>query len=69
MIQNIVMFTCAPIGLFCIGYTRVSFSRRMLQNPNMENTYTEKEKKIRLIGIIFVVIALAFAAIPAKYAF
>lgn len=69
MIQNLVMFPCALIGLFCIGYTRVSFSRRLMQNPNMERAYTQKEKTVRQIGIVLVAIALIFAAIPAKYAF
>lgn len=68
MIRDIIMYICAPIGLFCIGYVRVSYSSRYKKNPTITG-YDEKEKKIRTIGIVFLVIALALAAIPAKYVY
>ena len=66
-IRDIVMYIGALIGIFLIGYIRVTFSERQKKSPNVSLTYTEKELKLRKIAIIILVITLLLAAIPKSF--
>ena len=66
MIRDIVMCIGALIGMFLIGYVRVSFSTRQ-QKTKTPLDYNEKERKLRKIAIIILVITMALALIPTRY--
>ena len=66
MIRDIVMCIGALIGMFLIGYVRVSFSTRQ-QKTKIPLDYNEKERKLRKIAIIILVITMALALIPTRY--
>lgn len=54
------------VGIFMIGYVRVSFSNRQKKSPNVALNYSEKELKLRKIAIIILVITVALALIPTR---
>ncbi len=58
------MYIGALVGVFLIGYIRVTFSERQKKSPNVPLYYNEKELKLRKLGIIILVITMALAAIP-----
>ena len=64
LIRDILMYIGALVGVFLIGYIRVTFSERQKKSPNVSLTYNEKELKLRKLGIIILVITMALAAIP-----
>ena len=66
MIRDIVMCIGALIGMFLIGYVRVSFSTRQ-QKTKIPLDYNEKERKLRKIAIIILAITMALALIPTRY--
>ena len=66
-IRDIVMYIGALIGIFLIGYIRVTFSERQKKSPNVSLTYNEKELKLRKIAVIILVITLLLAAIPKSF--
>ena len=66
MIRDIVMCIGALVGMFLIGYVRVSFSTRQ-QKTKTPLDYNEKERKLRKIAIIILVITMALALIPTRY--
>ncbi|MBO7676945.1 MAG: hypothetical protein J6S49_05485 [Erysipelotrichaceae bacterium] len=63
-IRDTLMYIGALIGIFLIGYIRVSFSERQKKSPNVSLTYNEKELRLRKIGIAILVVTLLLAAIP-----
>ena len=63
-IRDILMYAGALIGVFLIGYVRVSYSERHKKSPTTATAYNEKELKLRKLGIIILVITLLLAAIP-----
>lgn len=66
MIRDILMYAGALVGIFMIGYIRVSFSSRQ-QKTSVPLQYNEKELKIRKIAIIILAITLILVAIPIRY--
>ncbi len=66
-IRDIIMYIGALIGVFLIGYIRVSFSERQKKSPNVALTYNEKELRLRKIAIAILVITLLLAAIPQSF--
>jgi len=66
MIRDILMYAGALVGIFMIGYIRVSFSSRQ-QKTSVPLQYNEKELKIRKIAIIILAITLILVAIPTRY--
>ena len=64
LIRDILMYIGALVGVFLIGYIRVTFSERQKKSPNVPLYYNEKELKLRKLGIIILVITMALAAIP-----
>ena len=64
LIRDIVMYIGALTGLFLIGYVRVLFSTRQKQTPNVQLDYNEKEKKLRKLAIIILIVSVALALIP-----
>ncbi len=67
LIRDIVMYIGALTGLFLIGYVRVLFSTRQKQTPNVQLDYNEKEKKLRKLAIIILIVSVALALIPTNY--
>ena len=65
MIRDIVMCIGALIGMFLIGYVRVSFSTRQ-QKTKTPLDYNDKERKLRKIAIIILAITMALALIPTR---
>lgn len=63
-IKDIIMVICGLIGMFLVGYIRVSFSTRQQKTPEVQLDYNDKEKKLRRIAIILLAMALVLAAIP-----
>ena len=63
-IRDTLMYIGALIGIFLIGYIRVSFSERQKKSPNVSLAYNEKELRLRKIGIAILVVTLLLAAIP-----
>lgn len=66
-IRDIIMYVGALIGIFLIGFVRVTFSERQKKSPNVSLNYNEKELKLRKIGIIILVVTLLLAAIPQSF--
>ena len=66
-IRDIIMYIGALIGVFLIGYIRVSFSERQKKSPNVALNYNEKELRLRKIAIAILVITLLLAAIPQSF--
>ena len=66
LIRDIVMYIGTLAGLFLIGYVRVSFSSRQQKSPGVTLDYSEREKKLRKIGIIILVVSVVLALIPTK---
>ena len=64
LIRDILMYIGALVGVFLVGYIRVTFSERQKKSPNVPLYYNEKELKLRKLGIIILVITMALAAIP-----
>ena len=64
LIRDVLMYIGALVGVFLIGYIRVTFSERQKKSPNVPLNYNEKELKLRKLGIIILVITMALAAIP-----
>lgn len=60
------MYAGALVGIFMIGYIRVSFSSRQ-QKTSVPLQYNEKELRIRKIAIIILAITLILVAIPTRY--
>ncbi len=54
------------VGIYLIGYVRVSFSNRQKKSPNVALSYNEKELRLRKIAIIILVITVALALIPTR---
>ena len=54
------------VGIYLIGYVRVSFSNRQKKSPNVALGYNEKELRLRKIAIIILVITVALALIPTR---
>lgn len=61
------MYIGALIGIFLIGFVRVTFSERQKKSPNVSLNYNEKELRLRKIGIIILVVTLLLAAIPQSF--
>ena len=68
-IRDILMYLTAFPGIILLGYVRVEFTKRAQKDPAHADAYTDREKKLRTIAIALIVIGLALAFIPAKYAF
>ena len=66
-IRDIIMYVGALIGIFLIGFVRVTFSERQKKSPNVSLNYNEKELRLRKIGIIILVVTLLLAAIPQSF--
>ena len=66
LIRDILMYIGMFVGIFMIGYVRVSFSNRQKKSPNVALNYSEKEMKLRKIAIIILVITVALALIPTR---
>ncbi|MBQ1900201.1 MAG: hypothetical protein II153_04780 [Erysipelotrichaceae bacterium] len=66
LIRDILMYIGMFVGIFMIGYVRVSFSNRQKKSPNVALNYSEKELKLRKIAIIILVITVALALIPTR---
>ena len=60
------MYAGMLVGLFLIGYVRVSFSSRQ-KKTSVPLDYDEREKKLRKTAIIILVITVALALIPTRY--
>ena len=60
------MYIGMLVGLFLIGYVRVSFSSRQ-KKTSVPLDYDEREKKLRKTAIIILVITVALALIPTRY--
>ena len=67
LIRDIVMYIGMLVGIFLIGYVRVSFSSRQKKSPNVALNYNEKELKLRKIAIVILVITIILALIPTRY--
>ncbi|MBQ6335590.1 MAG: hypothetical protein IJI46_11025 [Erysipelotrichaceae bacterium] len=66
LIRDILMYIGMFVGIFMIGYVRVSFSNRQKKSPHVALTYNEKELKLRKIAIVILVITVALALIPTR---
>ncbi|MBQ9158357.1 MAG: hypothetical protein IJ136_03390 [Erysipelotrichaceae bacterium] len=66
LIRDILMYAGMLIGMFLIGYVRVSFSERQKKSPQVALDYNDKERKLRKAGIIILVITVALALIPTR---
>jgi len=62
----VLMYAGMLIGMFLIGYVRVSFSERQKKSPQVALDYNDKERKLRKAGIIILVITVALALIPTR---
>ena len=60
------MYAGMLVGLYLIGYVRVSFSSRQ-KKSSVPLDYDEREKKLRKTAIIILVITVALALIPTRY--
>ncbi len=60
------MYAGTFIGIFMIGYVRVSFSTRQQKSPGMTLDYNDKEKAMRKTAMIILAISIALALIPTK---
>ena len=67
-IRDIIMYLTAFPGLALLCYVRLNYMNRIKLHPDQVD-YTEKEAKLRKLAIILMVIGVALALIPAKYAF
>ncbi|MCR4632649.1 MAG: hypothetical protein K5648_00810 [Erysipelotrichaceae bacterium] len=66
LIRDILMYIGMFVGIYLIGYVRVSFSNRQKKSPNVALSYNEKELRLRKIAIIILVITVALALIPTR---
>lgn len=66
LIRDVLMYVGMLIGMFLIGYVRVSFSERQKKSPQVALDYNDKERKLRKAGIIILVITVALALIPTR---
>ena len=66
LIRDVLMDAGMLIGMFLIGYVRVSFSERQKKSPQVALDYNDKERKLRKAGIIILVITVALALIPTR---
>ena len=66
LIRDVLMSAGMLIGMFLIGYVRVSFSERQKKSPQVALDYNDKERKLRKAGIIILVITVALALIPTR---
>ena len=66
LIRDVLMYAGMLIGMFLIGYVRVSFSERQKKSPQVALDYNDKERKLRKAGIIILVITVALALIPTR---
>ena len=67
LIRDILMYIGALVGMFLLGYVRVHFSTRQQKTAQVLTEYNEKERKLRKIAIIILVITVALALIPTRY--
>ena len=66
LIRDVLMYAGMLIGMFLIGYVRVSFSLLQKKSPQIALDYNDKERKLRKAGIIILVITVALALIPTR---
>ena len=66
LFRDVLMYAGMLIGMFLIGYVRVSFSERQKKSPQIALDYNDKERKLRKAGIIILVITVALALIPTR---
>ena len=66
LIRDVLMYAGMLIGMFLIGYVRVSFSERQKKSPQVALDYNDKERKLRKAGIIILVITVALALMPTR---
>jgi hypothetical protein len=66
LVRDVLMYAGMLIGMFLIGYVRVSFSERQKKSPQVALDYNDKERKLRKAGIIILVITVALALIPTR---
>ena len=66
LIRDVLMYAGMLIGMFLIGYVRVTFSERQKKSPQIALDYNDKERKLRKAGIIILVITVALALIPTR---
>lgn len=66
LIRDVLMYAGMLIGMFLIGYVRVSFSERQKKSPQVALDYNDRERKLRKAGIIILVITVALALIPTR---
>ncbi|MBO5527098.1 MAG: hypothetical protein J5946_03540 [Erysipelotrichaceae bacterium] len=66
LVRDVLMYVGMLIGMFLIGYVRVSFSERQKKSPQVALDYNDKERKLRKAGIIILVITVALALIPTR---
>lgn len=60
------MYLGTVVGIFMIGYVRVSFSSRQQKSPGIALDYNDREKALRKAAIIILAISIALALIPTK---
>ncbi len=61
------MYIGALVGIFLIGYIRVSFSTRQKKSPNTPLQYNEKELFLRKTAIVILAITIVLALIPTRW--
>ena len=66
LIRDVLMYIGMLVGLYMIGYVRVSFSSRQKKSPNVPLDYNDRERKMRKIAIVILVITVALALIPTR---
>ena len=66
LIRDILMYIGMFVGIYLIGYVRVSFSTRQKKNPNVALDYNDKELRLRKIAIIILAVTVALALIPTR---
>ena len=52
LIRDVLMYAGMLIGMFLIGYVRVSFSERQKKSPQVALDYNDKERKLRKAGLL-----------------
>ncbi|MCR4855482.1 MAG: hypothetical protein K5908_04870 [Erysipelotrichaceae bacterium] len=67
LIRDILMYIGALVGIFLIGYIRVSFSTRQKKSPNTPLQYNEKELFLRKTAIVILAITIVLALIPTRW--
>ncbi len=67
LIRDILMYIGALVGIFLIGYIRVSFSTRQKKSPSTPLQYNEKELFLRKTAIVILAITIVLALIPTRW--